>query len=396
MVEITSATVASRPTAARTSDTPTVTPGDLPAGPALAPRPADRPDRRFEAHQRFVLATKVHWSTRLYPALKAVTRARLEAARGRGELTAQDPQAVQRLLAPDPLMPFYAWLERHLQQMKYAGRDGLVRYHDGNRLLLEAWLAQADALSSLELDPGFQPPPYYEAFDVHQHPGGLLGDTLAGIVYEHGARSTTPLLQRHQDLHHRLTQAVRDRTTPGRLLDLGCGFGKSTEPFAQADPDLPITAVDLSPPCLRLAALNAHARGHTHIRFLQRDAAATGFADAAFDTVTSTMLLHELPPSHLRRVVAETHRLLAPGGWVVHLDFLVLSGDAFDRFIHHGHGRRNNEPFMQALDGLDLAALHREAGFREVDVVSFEEAPGTLGPDHTAWRFPWALVAARK
>jgi ubiquinone/menaquinone biosynthesis C-methylase UbiE len=359
-------------------------------------RPNEQAQRRFEAHQRFVLACKVHWSTQLYPALKSAARERIEIARERGVPAPSDPRAIGALLADEPLLPFYAWLERHLQQMKYAGRDGLVAHHSGHRAVLEAWLAQADGLPTLELDPALQAPPYYTAFDVHQHPGGLAADTLAGIVYEHGARSTTPLLQRHQDLHHRLTEAVRARTTPRHLLDLGCGFGKSTEPFAQADPGLAITAVDLSVPCLRLAALNARERGHARVRFLQRDAAATGLPEAAFDTVTSTMLLHELPPTHLRKVVAETHRLLAPGGWVVHLDFAVLEGDAFDRFIHHGHGERNNEPFMQPLDELDIAALHREAGFREVEVLPFEEAPGTLATSHTAWRFPWALVAARK
>jgi SAM-dependent methyltransferase len=363
---------------------------------AEATRPNEVAQRRFEAHQRFVLAAKVHWSTRLYPALKSAARSRIEAAPERGLPAPSSPQAVGALLADEPLLPFYAWLERHLQQMKYAGRDGLVAHHSRHRAALEAWLCQADALPTLELDASLPLPSYYTAFDVHQHPGGLSGDPLAGVVYEHGARSTTPLLQRHQDLHHRLTEAVRARTTPRRLLDLGCGFGKSTEPFAQSDPGLDITAVDLSAPCLRLAALNARERSHTHIRYLQRDAAATRLPDAAFDTVTSTMLLHELPPAHLRQVVAETHRLLAPGGWVVHLDFAVLKGDAFDRFIHHGHGERNNEPFMQPLDELDIAALHREAGFRVVEVLPFEEAPGTLEASHTAWRFPWALVAARK
>jgi hypothetical protein len=51
---------------------------------------------------------------------------------------------------------------------------------------------------------------------------------------------------------------------------------------------------------------------------------------------------------------------------------------------------------MQPLNEIDIAALHREAGFQSVEVLPFEEAPGTLDPGHTAWRFPWALVVARK
>ena len=65
----------------------------------LTPRPADQPDRRFEAHQRFVLAAKVHWSTRLYPALKAAAQDRVAAVVRRGESHAPDASAIGTLLA---------------------------------------------------------------------------------------------------------------------------------------------------------------------------------------------------------------------------------------------------------------------------------------------------------
>ena len=179
-------------------------------------------------------------------------------------------------------------------------------------------------------------------------------------------------------------------------MDLGCGFGKSTRPFYKADPQLEIIAVDLSAPCLRLAALTARDDGAPAVRFVQRDAAATGMEAGAFDTVASTMLLHEVPPDHLEMIFAESYRLLSPGGTAVHLDFLVPETDAFNRFIHFGHGRRNNEPFMEPLCQMDVVSVHRKLGFREVQVLPFEEAPGTLTPDHRAWRFPWAMIVAKK
>ena len=37
-------------------------------------------------------------------------------------------------------------------------------------------------------------------------------------------------------------------------MDLGCGFGKSTLPLALARPEAEVVGVDLSAPCLRLAA----------------------------------------------------------------------------------------------------------------------------------------------
>ena len=51
-------------------------------------------------------------------------------------------------------------------------------------------------------------------------------------------------------------------------------------------------------------------------------------------------------------------------------DFLPAD-DVFARLLHFGHGRRNNEPFMEPLARMDLAAAHREAGFEAMRVVAF-------------------------
>ncbi len=355
-----------------------------------------KPDRRFEAYQQFVLDCKVFWSTRLYPALKTDFEHKAALASQSGEAPARTAEDIARLLEHDTLHQFYSWYERHLQRMKYSGRLGLVPQHERSRDEIERRLAQADCLPQLTLDPTVKAPGWYTAFDVHQHPGGVWGDSLAGVVYERGARSTTPLAQRHADLHERFTDEVRRRASPRRMVDLGCGFGKSTRPFYLADPDLDLVAVDLAAPCLRLAALTSRDDTARRVRFLQRDAADTGLESGGFDTVTSTMLLHEVPPEHLERIFAESCRLLAAGGIAIHLDFLVPEDDPFGRFIHFSHGRRNNEPFMRPLCEMDLRMAHERAGFREVEILPFEEAPGALAPTHSAWRFPWAMVIARK
>ena len=353
-------------------------------------------DRRFEAYQQFVLDTKLYWSSRLYPALKSDYHEQVSRLKTAGAPPPADADAVEALLKPQTLYAYYAWFERHLQRMKYSGPRGLAPHHDRSRDVIEARLAQADATGLLELNPTITYPAYYTSFDVHQHPGGLWSDPIAGVVYERGARSTTPLLKRHADLHERLTDAVLKIARPERLIDLGCGFGKSTTPFYRAAPDVDITAIDLSEPCLRLAAINAHEQGVQRVRFAQRDCVATGYEDASFDVVTSTMLLHELPAEHLRDMLKESFRLLKPGGVAVHLDFLVPANDAFACFIHYTHGQRNNEPYMRSLNEIGLADLLRETGFQQVQISAFEEAPGTLSPDYKAWRFPWTLVIARR
>ena len=126
----------------------------------------------------------------MFPALRAEYEAR-----------AATPAA----LNDSTLYQTFAWLERHLQRMKYSGRYGLVNWQARDRAMLEASLVGAPAV----LDPSLELPRYYVSVDIHQHPGGVWGDPLAGAVYERGARSTTPLAgQRHADLHERFTQQV--------------------------------------------------------------------------------------------------------------------------------------------------------------------------------------------
>jgi len=332
--------------------------------------------RSFAAGQAFLLAVKTHWTRVIYPAVRAEYEKSNE--------------------FPQPLYRYFCWLERHLQRFKYSGRYGLQAYHSQDRARLEASLADAQVdLKDIDL------PEYYTAVDIHQHPGGVWGDPIAGFVYERGARSTTPLAAtRHKDLHQRLTAAALEgRPAPARVLDMACGFGKSTRPFYEALPEAEIEAIDLSAPCLRLAARDAHQAGARNVRFRQRDAADTGYADGSFDLVTSTMLLHEMPPKAVERTFAEAARVLRPGGRMVHLDFLPACYDQateFDRQIHFGHGRRNNEPFMEPLAKMDLAGLLGRLGFRNVEIRPFEEADGTLAGSYRYWRFPWALISAER
>ncbi len=107
---------------------------------------------------------------------------------------------------------------------------------------------------------------------------------------------------------------------PGRLIDLGCGTGRLA--VALAGRGYRVTAVDLSAPMLRVVGDKAEAAG-VAVERVQANLVELGcFADGAFDYAaclfsTLGMVVGE---EARRRVVANVHRLLRPGGvFVLHV-----------------------------------------------------------------------------
>jgi hypothetical protein len=100
---------------------------------------------------------------------------------------------------------YYSYLERHLQRMKYSERYGIVPRHEPFRPELEQKLPE----NLLTLQPNFVPPNYFTAIDIHQHPGGTCGDTLAGFVYERGSRSMWSGGSKDHDLHPRFNANIK-------------------------------------------------------------------------------------------------------------------------------------------------------------------------------------------
>lgn len=241
---------------------------------------------------------------------------------------------------------------------------------------LNAQVGQAGtdgAGGSLRLDPALAIPRYHTAVDIHCQPGGYHtevapDDAAAGMVYDRavhvyamgqmgpynddmGASIVLWLQQHHPDFR------------PRRILDMGCAVGHSTVPYAQAFPQAEVHAIDVAAPMLRYAHARARDLG-VAIHFSQQNAERTDFPDGYFDLVVSHILLHETSEKAIHDIVHECHRLLAPGGLMLHAETPPYAGmDAFDAFMLDWDTRYNNEPYWARSHEIDLKALSASGGF---------------------------------
>ena len=335
-----------------------------------------------EARLDFALALRRQWAARLYPRL----RSEYEAAAGTGGADAAE--VVHAL----PSYASFAWLERGSQRLLWRAVGEAVGHESPPR-------APPPGPATLELDPELTLPGWYTEWDIHLQPGGVWSSDEAARVYELGARLV--MLGENDDYEfHRLFVASGVPARDYRcVVDLGCGFGKYAFPLKQRFPDAEVIGIDLSAPCLRLAARRASERGLA-IRFRQAEATDTGLPAGCADLVTSTMLLHELPLAVLPRLFAEAARLLAPGGTLRFLDF-HRTGDAFRDLAMAEHGVRNNEPYLAPMLAADLRAMARHAGLGAAAWRAFDERGGGMlegleWPARSDWHFPWAVLGAEK
>lgn len=271
------------------------------------------------------------------------------------------------------------------------------RFRDSNR-----------KLGSLQLNSTVRVPRYNAAADIHCKPGGyhseiVADDVLAGAEYDRSINVffMGTLGRYNDDMGRSVAQWLRSTYPdfrPRKVLDLGCTIGHSTLPYVDTFPGAEVHAIDVAAPCLRYGHARAEALGKA-IHFSQQDAEHTRFDDASFDLVVSHLLLHETSNKALRTIFRECHRILRPGGLMVHLDGRSFDDDPFDGYFMEWLAHYNNEPFLGTLMGLDLPAIMGECGFAARNAfaqrIPSAEKPsrGTLMKKEAG---TWFIAGARK
>lgn len=248
------------------------------------------------------------------------------------------------------------------------------------------------AAGSVRVTTGFVPPAYLAAIDIHIMPGGYAADRGDGDVYQGAvfdkAASLYHMGRNGGELNdvrgHTIVQHVFERfpdLKPKRILDMGCTVGQSTVAIAKAFPDAEIHGIDVGGALLRYARARAAALG-VKIHFSQQNAECTDFESGSFDLVVSSAVMHETSNKALPRIIAESRRLLRPGGAMVHLEVPARAengtGTTWTRIRGHFEALYNNEPFWLTAQSADIAGMARAAGVEDVE-AAYQDA--TASPD---------------
>lgn len=213
--------------------------------------------------------------------------------------------------------------------------------------------------------PGSDRIPRYVLQEFHNLPNGNYSKRICrgySSGFDHAMLGT--LRQGRQQLASALAGCQR-------VLDLGCGSG-STMAVLRAAGIGEVIGLDPSPYQLQLAATR-----NPGARLLQGVGEDIDLPSASVDGICVCFVFHEIPPTYLRRVLAEAARISKPGATLAVLEPAAVQWQATAWQILRAWGLRGlyfkllanrvYEPFVAAWHKQDFPALLREFGFEVVE-----------------------------
>ncbi len=333
------------------------------------------------SREDFVQSLHNHVFAHLMPGNKDAYEARVLPAFVRANnRTPDNRQEVRAEMRRDPYHQMWSALRRSAQEMMWIAADASATRQDAE---LRAKSHVRGAKGSLELDASVELPRYVTAVDIHCMPGGYCteagdDDVYAGAIYDRGVYCLTQgfLGPYSEGFGHTVTGYLArnyPEWRPATILDVGCAVGHGTVAIAQAFPDAEVHAIDVAAPMLRYA----HARAESldaKVHYSQMNAEHMRFDDATFDVVVTTAVMHELSTSGIRNIMRDIHRVLKPGGLMIHVEQPQYAGmDPYEQFMRDWDTFGNAEPFWGTMHDMDLEQLGVDSGFARANITQTME-----------------------
>ena len=272
---------------------------------------------------------------------------------------------IKKVFGKNPVTPTFQRFVRSQQEMMWR-RTRESFYRDIDEVMAYMDEAEAKVPERIHIDPNFVEPDYTRC-EIHCQPGGYTDDPMGGIVYHYGTKVFYEGFNDQDEVHIELANKTTkpDDGKIERILDIGCSVGQATTVLKDLYPDAEVWGLDVGKPMIRYA----HARAVEHgkeVHFKQALAEDNGFEDNSFDMVLSYILFHEVPVAKMKEIIAETFRVLRPGGVFTIYEFPSNDKNqvsASTRFLVDYDSKNNCEPYSPAFVASDFKGIIEEAGF---------------------------------
>jgi SAM-dependent methyltransferase len=174
-----------------------------------------------------------------------------------------------------------------------------------------------------------------------------------------------------------------------KVLELGCGAGVPTTQILASQPNITVTANDISSAQIALAAKNLVSSTNL-VTLVDGDMMDLAFTDGAFDAVVAMYSLVHLPKDEQPVLLQRISKWLKKGGWLL-VNFGAGADDG--SMVSNWLGEKDAGMFWSGWGAERTCALVREAGMeiRVRDVVAqVEEDGGEKGEREVP--FLWILA----